>query len=809
MQAALTHSTAPPSIHSTSTLTMNPSTTDERGPTLTNTSPNAVGHRGGAPRSSSTGAAQHQHSHQQEQQGSPRKQSTLMTQQHNAAELDKKAKAAKDLSHVPCKFFKANSCTAGTDCPFSHDVAQPGVAKPLCQWYQKGSCRFGHKCALAHVLPGQPMSFDRKNKRAAQAALREAQAQAVNVAQSGTIDDFGTSTPPLSLPINRHPEAFVTDSNNLHNQSGLTKSLLNAVGEHQPTTASLDSWPTFGNGVDGNATIKATQFASVVGQGLSPSYQYATSPSQSATTSQPSGLSQTFSNGAGGASGAGNRSSMAAQIMLGEQARRFSNNSETLSPPRPYPQPRLPSYSGSNGLDQTSPSIFGTSPFQGSRGLFMPSSFDSNEDLFPRSPPNHSQQSHRNGFLTDMRRSSSNNGTRDVMDDFAVDAQEDDQEGGDNSDDYDEAFLPSSLNDLLTPEEQRRRASKVIGSKPSDLLSTVMGLSCSPSMTTIPSTTADMSTTSAGRSGDIKSQSVPTEIKLARGPRQPVMSTSKPSFISNSSIEGTNPHAASFTPTSPPISTANVTSYSPSTSSRLASRSKMTTSSSTLPWLTTTTTTTTTTGPVYSSSFDIRSTTSSSFLKPGLTTTLPGSLPGGLAAGLSQLHLKPANHTGNTPPAVTSLLLSTSLETTTTNETSLSSSSLSSSSLLSSKLNQSHLKQNGAVDRTVVGSTNHVVPHTSVNELDQNQITIDEPKSKQVEQDVGEIRTNVNRTNLINTTKLSRLDHDIDQIDLKQDQTMTVMDSTRKLGNGSNSGGNESVTSGESDVDDIQFTFDP
>lgn len=34
----------------------------------------------------------------------------------------------------------------------------------------KGNCKFGHKCALAHVLPGQSMAMDRKNKKAAQQA---------------------------------------------------------------------------------------------------------------------------------------------------------------------------------------------------------------------------------------------------------------------------------------------------------------------------------------------------------------------------------------------------------------------------------------------------------------------------------------------------------------------------------------------------------------------------------------------------------------------------------------------------------------
>ncbi|KAF9034184.1 hypothetical protein BDZ89DRAFT_1062624 [Hymenopellis radicata] len=50
------------------------------------------------------------------------------------------AKVPKDLSHVPCKFFRVGGCTAGLH------------------------------CALAHVLPGQSPSMDRRNKKAAQMA---------------------------------------------------------------------------------------------------------------------------------------------------------------------------------------------------------------------------------------------------------------------------------------------------------------------------------------------------------------------------------------------------------------------------------------------------------------------------------------------------------------------------------------------------------------------------------------------------------------------------------------------------------------
>ncbi|KAI0051375.1 hypothetical protein FA95DRAFT_1554726 [Auriscalpium vulgare] len=77
---------------------------------------------------------------------------------------------AKDLSHVPCKFFKVGSCTAGASCPFSHTASEPGQQKGVCAWFVKGNCKFGHKCALAHILPGQSMSMDRKNKKAAQVA---------------------------------------------------------------------------------------------------------------------------------------------------------------------------------------------------------------------------------------------------------------------------------------------------------------------------------------------------------------------------------------------------------------------------------------------------------------------------------------------------------------------------------------------------------------------------------------------------------------------------------------------------------------
>lgn len=62
--------------------------------------------------------------------------------------------ANKNLSHVPCKFFRQGNCQAGNSCPFSHNLDGSLAADKLpCKYFQKGNCKFGLKCALAHFLP--------------------------------------------------------------------------------------------------------------------------------------------------------------------------------------------------------------------------------------------------------------------------------------------------------------------------------------------------------------------------------------------------------------------------------------------------------------------------------------------------------------------------------------------------------------------------------------------------------------------------------------------------------------------------------
>ncbi|KAF7341910.1 Protein cps3 [Mycena sanguinolenta] len=75
-----------------------------------------------------------------------------------------------DLQHVPCKFFKVGLCTTGSFCPFSHSPIEPSGQKDVCAWFVNGHCRFGHKCTLAHVLPGEAMMMDYENKKAIEIA---------------------------------------------------------------------------------------------------------------------------------------------------------------------------------------------------------------------------------------------------------------------------------------------------------------------------------------------------------------------------------------------------------------------------------------------------------------------------------------------------------------------------------------------------------------------------------------------------------------------------------------------------------------
>lgn len=68
----------------------------------------------------------------------------------------------KNVSHVPCKFYRQSVCQAGEKCPFSHEVDNRSQA--ICKYYQKGNCKFGAKCALAHIGPDGKQVNKRQSK---------------------------------------------------------------------------------------------------------------------------------------------------------------------------------------------------------------------------------------------------------------------------------------------------------------------------------------------------------------------------------------------------------------------------------------------------------------------------------------------------------------------------------------------------------------------------------------------------------------------------------------------------------------------
>ncbi|KAK2464473.1 hypothetical protein APHAL10511_003452 [Amanita phalloides] len=157
----------------------------------------------------------------------------------------------KDLSHVPCKFFKVGACTAGSSCPFSHVVAEPGQ-KEVCAWFVKGNCKFGHKCALAHILPGQGLAMDRKNKKAAQAAAATAAAAEKGMAGSKEASKEALSRVSAARKRDMHLNTSVTGHGTAHGSGsavhgGSGRNALLAGGSTAPTrllASSSTSTPT-------------------------------------------------------------------------------------------------------------------------------------------------------------------------------------------------------------------------------------------------------------------------------------------------------------------------------------------------------------------------------------------------------------------------------------------------------------------------------------------------------------------------------------------------------------------------------------
>ncbi|GMK55317.1 hypothetical protein CspeluHIS016_0203730 [Cutaneotrichosporon spelunceum] len=314
----------------------------------------------------------------------------------SALSSSKGKNATSALSHVPCRFFKAGACTAGSSCPFSHDL---GGKKEVCQWFLKGDCKFGHKCALAHVRPGEPMSMDRRNKKEQQRSARERADGDRDTKKEGS--DAGTSPAapksmptPMSHPVPIKSALSASFSSSVHSPSRLIQGSSPLREPYGPPSSA---------GPAGSPSAGFNQRTSGV--------NFASSPSR------PSPLSSSFTN-----RGAVPSSLKASSVV------------STSSPLRPP---------GAGGIS----SSFQPASTLAARPPQLSASFADNSlqrNIWARSETPDEPLSPS----TSRRPLVAGASARVIPDVF------------DEHDDHGEDLLPSSLSDLLTPSERARRMSR-------------------------------------------------------------------------------------------------------------------------------------------------------------------------------------------------------------------------------------------------------------------------------------------------------------------------------------------------------------
>lgn len=165
----------------------------------------------------------------------------------------------KNLSHVPCKFFKQGVCQAGSSCPFSHNFdGSLGADKLPCKYFQKGNCKFGLKCALGHYLP----DGTRINSRNYTYHGRKSNSKSSNFGSLPIEIGFNQMTPPnkpASKFMNLNGSTPNASSNGADNDySNLTYMAIDITQNTVPSTKSSrsSSHGNIFNGSNGNSGLK-------------------------------------------------------------------------------------------------------------------------------------------------------------------------------------------------------------------------------------------------------------------------------------------------------------------------------------------------------------------------------------------------------------------------------------------------------------------------------------------------------------------------------------------------------------------------
>ncbi|KAL0069277.1 hypothetical protein AAF712_003642 [Marasmius tenuissimus] len=371
----------------------------------------------------------------------------------NSKSQQKSSSKAKDLSHVPCKFFKVGSCTAGSSCPFSHSAPEPGAQKDACAWFVKGNCKFGHKCALAHVLPGQSMSMDRKNKKAAQVAAGGGRNDSKSSGRAGRRDTQGR--PPAlmsSLKASITPSApapAIKDTDFASLGVLDEKSKLPSAPAHGKQPSTSQSGPdTNDKTATSTETTEAKEVPSTPAKPVSPSLPVS-SPRRVDREHSPA--SRTANDL--GPIGSPPRSINATSSHPHPMSRlNGTNNHGSSFSPGTSPNARNNNGTPTNNFLSTSPfSAPGTQTtfnYSERSGLGIAGSLGSGFAMgggSSRNKPTWGSQVEHEDNLTTRRAL--------AMEQSAA------ANAGDTGDDL-EDFLPSSLTDLLTPEERSRRMSR-------------------------------------------------------------------------------------------------------------------------------------------------------------------------------------------------------------------------------------------------------------------------------------------------------------------------------------------------------------
>ncbi|KAK9355252.1 hypothetical protein V1523DRAFT_438740 [Lipomyces doorenjongii] len=386
---------------------------------------------------------------------------------------------SKNLSHVPCKFFRQGTCQAGNTCPFSHSIDSQLEQAP-CKYFQKGNCKFGAKCALAHILP----DGRRVNHRSLSQNYGPLQLGARNILPDLNTNSYSnnpsalarsliaqhnrqpsqqtpapsSSTQPLDIPeygleygASPPPENFMSPSSartlgplDVPMPASLESNGISYLARHGPIAASVPA--KFGSLDASPPPSLPQQNTGVDLSTLSSSHTIRSLYMSAFGVDSDHGLSSSLKNGVIG--------SKAGFVSPGPDEPASSNS----SPPHgANPAAIASSTTTTSGvqhrLNNMSHSPFGLAPtanpsssFSGRR--YVSSSFPARSSIWRGST---SFTHDEDDFYTTANGSyHASNADSFSVDDSAVN----------NTFAYEEDFVPSSLNELLTPQERHRRGSR-------------------------------------------------------------------------------------------------------------------------------------------------------------------------------------------------------------------------------------------------------------------------------------------------------------------------------------------------------------